>query len=125
MGLQSIVKGLDSRTFQQKLQDGSRSRKGYKAEVRWDEGQRAGRKAEGRDDGARQRSGEQKDLREMDRAKESAQTSDGKRLAVRRGAGGGRGAGEGQERAKGRVRVRRARQMAEVRGTERTSPLEL
>lgn len=124
MGLQSIVKGLDSRTFQQKLQDGSRSHKGYKAEVRWDEGQRAGRKADGRDDGARQRSGEQTDLREMDRAKESADIK-WKRLAVRRGAGGGQGAGEGQERAEGRVRVRRARQMAEVRGTERASPLEL
>lgn len=71
---------------------------------------RAGQKAEGRDDGARQRSEEQKELRETDRARESAQTSDGKRLAVRRGAG------EGQARAEGRVRVRRARQMAEGRG---------
>lgn len=87
MGLQRIAKGLDSRTFQQ---DGSRSCKGYNAEVRWDDrGQRAGRKAEGGDDGARQRSEEQKELREMDRARESAQTSDGKRLAVRRGAGEG------------------------------------
>lgn len=94
-----------------------------RAEVRReDAGQRAGQKAEGRDDEARQRSEEQKELREMDRARKSAQTSDGKRLAVRRGTGEGQARAEGQ---RGRMRVRRARQMAEVRGTERAAHLEL